>query len=226
MKQLIASPEDENVQYVLRNSEYFTIPLESDLSTITPQLKTGDIVYTSDTEIEWRWNGTEYIRMTPYYVAIQSKLGLINQTTAFEPFFIRETIPNVTTGNFQWTVPPGFTDFEVGVSYRHSINSTTVNFLCHVLKDGSELLFPNHIEPQDSGGAGEVFPTVSGGVLGPNANTGTDQFYLASGTEDLTGLTAGTTINFLLEFAGQSPNQEACIYEAKFWIRGIRNLNS
>ena len=156
---------------------------------------------------------------------IYSDDGLINQTTGFEPFFIQTgTLANVSGG--VWTVTFPFAgDYELFVYYGHSYNETTSDFLCHVLRDGSTFDFPLHIEPKDTGGAGISLPTVSGGVVGSNANTSTNQMLLASGRKVLTGITASQVMTLELEFACQNISQEATIYEAFMGVKRIINRN-
>lgn len=179
-----------------------------------------DIVERTEQEIE------ESTFDADYQAVIQSELGLINQTTGFEPFFIRESFPNMSSdGVWSWEVPFDG-DFELTLAYRWSYNNTQTNFLCHILRDGVDYDFPLHIEPKDSGGSGVTLPTVSNGSLGPNANSGTDQFHLAGGKRLMQGLVGGTIITFKLEFACQSANQEATIYNALMSIKSINNKNS
>lgn len=172
-------------------------------------------------------NNNDAVRLVDIYEsAIQSELGLINQTVAFEPFFIRETIPNVdATGTWAFT-PPEDGDYELSMFIRHSYNQTTSNFLSHVLRDGVSFDFPLHIEPKDSGGPGIVLPTVANDTLGPNANTETDQFCLASGSRIMEALPSGTPVNLRLEFAGQNTGQEATIYNAILRVKRILNRNT
>ncbi len=160
-----------------------------------------------------------------YCAYIQSELGLINQTTAFEPFFIRESLPNVSNGVWSWTVPEDG-DYEMTLSYRWSYNNTTTtSFLAHVLRNGSIFDFPLHIEPKDSGGTGVTLPTVVNGIVTINVNSGTDQFHLAYGKRILQNLTKGDVETFKLEFACQNASQEATIYNATISIKAIKNRN-
>ena len=167
---------------------------------------------------------TNALRRLTYRKYIDSSSGLINQTIAFEPYFVRDTITDVdNTGTWNWTVP--FTgDFVLAVSFQFSINSVTVNFLSHVLVDGVDFEIPMHIETKDLAGVGIAFPTVAGNVVSQNTvNSGTDQFLLASGKKVLKNLQQGTQKQFRLEFANQTANQEACIYQATIEVYHINN---
>ena len=158
--------------------------------------------------------GNDYSLRREFQDFAQSFQGLINQQDdVFEPFLLLTTdIPE--TGNYK-----------LGFHYRFSNNTTTSNFQAHIVPDGSadpnDFIFPLHIESQDSAGPGQIFPIIQGGVFdpvnGPFANTGTDQFLLASGYRILEGLTAGTH-TYLLEFSGQAANTETAIYEATITI--------
>jgi len=188
-------------------------------------LDEDDLASDDATKVASQQSIKKYIDDSIYTASIQSNLGLINQTVAFEPFFIRETLPNVdATGT--WTVtPPVDGDYELYVSFRHSLNVTTVNFLAHILRNGSTFDIPLHVESKDAGGVGTTFPSVSNNTLGGNVNSGTDQFLQAAGSQILKGLTAGVAQTFRLEFAGQTANQEACIYDARLIFRRIKERN-
>lgn len=169
------------------------------------------------------------VRLVDVYKArIYQANGLINQTVAFEPFFInspsliKNSGPNLVLSNgvWTWTVPVDG-DFDFWLNYRHSYNQGTSNFLAHVLVDGVDFDFPLHIEPKDTGGTGVSLPTVAGGVLGPNVNSGTDQFVLAHGKKTLIGLVQGDVKTFEFEFACQNAGQEATIYEGTLGIDKI-----
>ncbi len=177
-----------------------------------------DIVERTEQEIE------ESTFDPDYKSIIQSELGLINQTTGFEPFFIRESIPNVVNGVWSWQVPFDG-DFLLMEAIRWSYNNTQTNFLVHTLRDGVEFDFPLHIEPKDSSGQGISLPTVANGQIGPNVNSGTDQFHLSGGQREMKGLVGGDTHTFELEFACQSVNQEATIYNALIGIFAVDNKN-
>ena len=155
-----------------------------------------------------------------------SDLGLINQTVAFEPFFIRETIPNVSAdGTWSVTIPENG-DYLFHLSYRFSYNQATSDFLSHVLVNGTDIILPLHVEPKDVLGAGLQLPTVAGGVVSAGTITsGTNQFLLTSGDQFYRGLTAGDVITFKLEFACQNTNQEATIYEAYMSLKRMKNIN-
>jgi hypothetical protein len=180
--------------------------------------ESNTIVERTDTEVEETTFDDNYV------ASINSELPLINQTTAYEPFFIREVIPNVTNGVWSWEVPFDG-DFRLEFYYRYSINNTNVNFEAHITMDSTEFLFP-HIEGKDSGGGGVTAPRVQNGQLGANVNSGTDQFLTASGAKSLEGLTKGTIKTFELEFAAEGTNLEACIYEANLFIFSYKNKNS
>ena len=140
--------------------------------------------------------------------------GLINQTAnSFQPYL--NFIVNIPeTGNYK-----------LEVSFRYSMNNTTQNFQSHVVPDGStninDFIFINHIESKDSAGPGTVLPVISGGTVGGNANTGTDQFLTYTAFVVLENLTAGIH-SYLLEWAAQGNNLEAAIYNAHFYIKEIR----
>ncbi len=156
--------------------------------------------------------------------AIQSSLGLINQTVAYEPFFLREVIPNVTAGVWSLTLPETG-DYVVDVFVRFSLNSTGDNFLTQLVVDGTpQEPHRLEIEPKDSSGGGITLPTVTGGVVGPTTNTGTSQRLMKHSKFFMTGLSG--TIDLTLEFAADSTNEEAAIYDASIFVRRLLNRNS
>lgn len=140
--------------------------------------------------------------------------GLVNQqNNNFEPYLtLSVNIPE--TGNYK-----------LELSFRYSINNTTVNFQSHVVPDGStnlnDFLFISHIESKDSGGVGLSLPSISNGVVGGNVNTGTDQFLTYTGFVVLKNLSAGNH-SYLLEWAAQGDNLEAAIYNAHFYMKEVR----
>lgn len=160
-----------------------------------------------------------------YVASISSELPLINQTVAYEPFFIREPIPNVAGGVWSWGVPFDG-DFRLEFYYRYSLNNTSRNFEAHITMDGTEFLFPHHIETKDAGGGGVTAPTVEDGEIEENANSSTDQFLIASGAKSLENLVKGQIKTFELEFAAELSNLEACIYEANLFIFSYENKNA
>jgi len=164
----------------------------------------------------------EYTRQFVCY----SELGLINQTVAFEPFFVREAIPNVSNDG-TWTVEiPEDGDYTFHIGFRFSYNSATSDFLSHVLFDGVDVEIPLHIEPKDVQGGGIQLPTVAGGVVSAGTITsGNNQFLLASGDKFIPNLTAGEIKTFKLEFACQSVNQEATIFETYMSLKRVINSN-
>lgn len=164
----------------------------------------------------------EYTRQFVCY----SELGLINQTVAFEPFFVREAIPNVSTDG-TWTVEiPEDGDYTFHIGFRHSYNSTTSDFLSHVLFNGVDEELPLHIEPKDAQGVGIQLPTVAGGVVSAGTiSSGNNQFLLSSGDKFLPNLTAGDIRTFKLEFACGLVDQEATIFEAYMSLKRVINSN-
>jgi len=133
--------------------------------------------------------------------------GLINQQNAtFEPYLTATyDIPVTDT-------------YIVDFSYIFSLNSTTRNFECHLEIDGTDV-YPLHIEPQDSAGAGVVLPIIAGGVEGPStANTGTDQLLNNSGSLEV-NLTAGSH-TILIEFSARGgTGLEAAMHRAMLKVR-------
>ena len=159
---------------------------------------------------------------------IKSELPLMNQrsrTFGYEPYFVRESIVNVdNTGTWKLLLPYDG-DYEIELDYRFSLNTTTTNFEAHILLDGNTFTMPLHIEPKDSAGAGQLVPTVVDDVVqNTSVNTGTDQFIKASGKR-FVNRNAGDEIDLRLEFAGQSNDQEATIYNASIIVRYIENKN-
>lgn len=104
-------------------------------------------------------------------------------------------------------------DYILFMSHRVSLNATNVNFESHVLHNG-DFFIPTHYEPQDSFGAGIVVANSTGGTT----NTGTDNFQTFSGMVTFAGLPTGPQ-TFILEFRGQTANQEATVYEAEMFLK-------
>ena len=153
-------------------------------------------------------------------------LGLINQTVAFEPLFVRETIPNVSADGTWSVLIPESGDFTFHTSFGFSYNSSTSDFLSHILFNGTDIEIPLHIEPKDIQGGGVQLPTVAGGVVSTGTITsGNNQFLLASGDKFLSNLTAGDVVTFKLEFACGVVNQEATIFGAYMSLRRVINSN-
>ena len=166
----------------------------------------------------------EYTRQFVCY----SELGLINQTVAFEPFFVREAIPNVdNTGTWSVTLPEDEDgDYMLELDMAFSYNSETSDFISQVLVDGVDTEIPLRIEPKDVLGGGIQLPTVAGGVVSTTTVTnGNNQILLASGKKLYSNLTAGTTKTFRLEFAGQNVDQEAVIFNATLAFKRVINSN-
>lgn len=167
--------------------------------------------------------------------SIYSDQGLITQNTLQpnavngasdqgEPFFIRETIPNVSNDG-TWTVLFPFNgQIEYGLSQRVSYNNTNNNYLSHIRRDGAIIDFPYHYEPKDSAGEGVTLPSVNNGVIGGNLNSGTDQFIVTTMTKTL-NVTQGQSMALKFEFANQNANNEATTYECRIWVRRIINKN-
>jgi len=107
-------------------------------------------------------------------------------------------------------------EYELKLSFRWSINSTTVNFLSHIRDGNGDFIFPLHLEGKDSAGIGIVVNNSTGGTT----NTGTDQFDFFH-REQVVTLPAGTQ-TFILEFRGQTANQEPTIYDAYMSIKRVR----
>jgi len=127
---------------------------------------------------------------------------LLNQTTTFAQY-LSLTVDVPVTGDYLFML-----------SQTTSINSITVNFESHILKDGGFFLI-NHVENKDSGGTGVTVPNTTGGTT----NTGTDQMITTTGFKRFS-LTAGTH-TFTLEFRGQAANQEATIYAAEMYLKRV-----
>ena len=102
-------------------------------------------------------------------------------------------------------------DYLFSFWYIYSMNNTTLNFECHAEVDGTDI-YPLHIEPKDSAGAGMVLPIVAGGTEGPaTTNSGTDQFLNNAGAF-LINFSAGSH-TVLIEYSGRGGiNLEAAIY--------------
>ena len=171
----------------------------------------------------------DYIDKLTWASFITSESPLMNQQAVpnYEPFFgIINPITNVdNTGT--WVLPPlPYTgDYEVSLNYRFSYTNIQTNFEAHVLLDGATFIMPLHIEPKDSGGTGQLVPTVANNVLtGLTENTNTDQFIKASGKRFI-NRTAGDVVTLRLEFAGQNANRRATIYNASLVVRYVDNKN-
>jgi len=135
--------------------------------------------------------------------------GLINQQNGvYEPFL---------TANY--TIP-ATDDYLIEFSYIYSLNNTTRNFECHLDIDGTDI-YPLHIEPKDSAGAGQVLSIISGGVEGPGTvNSGTDQFLNNAGSLEV-NLTSGDH-TIIIEFSGRGDtNLEAAMYRALLKVTRI-----
>jgi len=128
---------------------------------------------------------------------------LLHQATTFQPYLVMTaTVP--VTG-----------DYVFFMTHRFSLNATNVNFESH-LEIGGDFFLINHVEPQDSFGAGIDVNDTDGGTT----NTGTDNFQTRTAFKKFIGLTAGTH-TFTLEFRGQTANQEATIYEAEMYLKRL-----
>lgn len=157
--------------------------------------------------------------------SIQSSLGLINQqANVFEPFFIRETINNVSSTGV-WTItPPEDGDYELVNSFQYSVNSNGQSFRSRVMVNGVEF-FTLREEAKDSAGPGVLLPTVVGGVLGGNVNSGTHERKEGGRSILLNGLTAGVSITVEPQFTCEGADQEPAIYEYKISLRRVINRN-
>ena len=171
----------------------------------------------------WKWDGSNIVENTDitqapvieegssYEAYLFTKNGLANQNVSYEPFFIRDTFPNVSNG--------------VDLEYTWSYNDGGNDFLSRLLIDGSTVEMQSQWEPKDTSGYGAILPRVNGGVVGSNVNTSTNQRYLAKATTILDGLTAGDTHTLTFHFASTSWNDEAAIYQAFLGVRKINNSN-
>ena len=154
--------------------------------------------------------GTAYEAWQYFKQSDERTTGLINQqANTFETYFsVTYDLPEA--GRYLFTS-----------SYQYSINITTSNFLAHYVIDGGAPVLPLHIETQDSGGPGIVFPVIAGGVEGPGtASTGTDQFLKAAVTTVIDFATAGSH-TILLEFSCQVAFNECAIYRSNFTLERL-----
>ena len=145
---------------------------------------------------------------------IKSDLPLINQTALFEPYFIRDTFPNVVQGLWSLNYPYDG-DYEVILSYQHSYNSGNTSFESDLTFNGISQQFTNIVEPKDTGGGGLAnVPTVANRVLtGSTVNTGTSQRLLTT-KSFIYSRSAGQTDDVDFVFRGTGNNNEPCIYNA------------
>ena len=156
---------------------------------------------------------------------IQSQNGLINQTVVFEPYFIQDVLPNVSSDGI-WTlnIPTELNgeEFKITTFGIYSLNSTTGDFLIQLLLNGAPILSFIQ-EPQDSGGAGIVLPTVENRILtGATANTGTNQ-RIPFDELIFQSLSDGDTLE--LQFTASGTNLEAALYSANISVERFRNSN-
>ena len=128
---------------------------------------------------------------------------LLHQPTTLQPYLtLNATIPEAGV-------------YRLNMTHRFSINSTTVNFESHI-EFGGNFFIITHVEMQDAAGAGILVNNTTGGMT----NTGTDNFKTLSGFTHFT-LPAGPA-SFVLEFRGQTANQEATIYEADMFLERVQ----
>ena len=176
--------------------------------TQTHQGKSGDIALLNDF---WQ-------------AEIQSVLGLANQTTNYEPFFIQDAIPNVSAIGV-WTItPPENGDYELYYYSTFSINSSASSFKYRILVNGVTYL-EGIVESKDSAGAGILVPTVSGGVLGGNVNTGTSERKDGGNAILLTGIIGGLPLTIEPQFTAETASQEPALYYNRVGIRRVINNN-
>lgn len=145
---------------------------------------------------------------------IYSDLPLVNQTALFEPYFIRDTFPNVVDGLWSLTYPYDG-DYEITFGYTSSINVGNESMETDLTINGISSVYFTQIEYKESGGGGlPNVPTVANRVLtGGSVNTRTSQ-RLQYTKSFIVTRTAGTTDLLDAVFRGTDTNQEPCIYSA------------
>ena len=153
------------------------------------------------------------IRRRTWNISIYSSLPLMNNTNAFEPFFIRETLPNTSPEGVHSFIAPYTGTIRGKLYVRHSMNTTGSNFLGHILING-DFKIPIHVESKDSSGIGINVPVVQNSqvTLDSSVNSSTDQFINSYGEWEFQ-VNQGEDITSKFEYRCQFTGTRAVVYE-------------
>jgi len=181
----------------------------------------SDVDTTNETKVAnqtlLRWNGSdEWESWRPFYASKkatdtdytgQTTVGLINQTTTLEEYNRHEFTPRDTDnynirGSYVSSYNANNSSIEIIVELREVVGDVLIGTISTEIQ-----------EPKESGGGGLVLNTVSGGVIGGNTNSGTNQRRPGAYNEDFL-LTGGTSYYVVILFRGLVGNNEAALYKA------------
>lgn len=134
----------------------------------------------------------------------QTTEGLINNTETLEDYLTLIFTPS-RTGSYQ-----------IEGSFQWSFDATNEDFIAEVglylgpAKIGDVMQMVT-IEPSDSGGGGIALNTLSGGVIGPDDNTGTNQLQETGYSREF-DLLAATEYEVRISWASGAAGDEAAIH--------------
>jgi len=189
-----------------------SIDTHSDVDTTNEAKVTGQSLL--------RWNGSEWESWRPFSAKVssanysrpgQTTEGLINQTTTLEEYLRLTFTPRdddnyLLSGYWERSLNDGSQDIIVVAEIREVVGDVLVATLSNV-----------QVEPKDVGGGGLVLNTISGGVIGGNVNSGTNQRETDSFCDNV-DLTGGTQYYLRIQWSGSNVNIEATLYKANLFV--------